>query len=187
MLRQGVYPVARSAAGLGSYFPGEPKTPQGQGTAGRGKTRRLVNTHGVPPASARNLQQAVVQGALLYVSEIMWNGKKVLEGEYQAVINRMGPTTLGVFQSKPLGIMAGERPHPGARPPRLPTGSVHTATPSQATGTEGPRGGHDAPGGFFGTGQATPGGLETRWKDRCVEGSRLSRVVSSGRMNRRPS
>ena len=34
------------------------------------KLRRIVNQYGVPPASARNLQTAIVQGAMLYASEL---------------------------------------------------------------------------------------------------------------------
>ena len=37
---------------------------------------------------------AIVQGTMLYASELTWNGKKGLEGEYQKAINRMGRATL---------------------------------------------------------------------------------------------
>ena len=38
------------------------------------KLRRIVSQYGVPPASARNLQAAIVQGTMLYTSELTWNG-----------------------------------------------------------------------------------------------------------------
>ena len=38
------------------------------------KLSRIVSQCGVPPASARNLQAAIVQGTMLYASELTWNG-----------------------------------------------------------------------------------------------------------------
>ena len=38
------------------------------------KLRRIVSRYGMPPASARNLQAAIVQGTMLYASELTWNG-----------------------------------------------------------------------------------------------------------------
>lgn len=72
------------------------------------RLRHLVTTYGVPPASARNLQTAIVRCTMLYAAELTWNGSKGMEGEYQAAINRMGRATLGVFRSTPLGTVAGE-------------------------------------------------------------------------------
>ena len=40
------------------------------------RLRRIVNQYGVPPAAARSLQAAIVQGTMLYASELTWNGKK---------------------------------------------------------------------------------------------------------------
>ena len=51
------------------------------------RLRRIVSRHGVPPAAARNLQMAIVQGTVLRVSEPTWSGRKGVEGEYQAAIN----------------------------------------------------------------------------------------------------
>lgn len=51
---------------------------------------------------------AIAQGTMLYVAELTCNGKKVLEGEYEKAINKMGRATLGAFQSTPLGIVAAE-------------------------------------------------------------------------------
>ena len=42
---------------------------------------RIVNRYGVPPASARCLQQSIVQCALLYATELMWNGRVGMDGE----------------------------------------------------------------------------------------------------------
>ena len=71
---------------------------------GIGKTRqaearlhRIVNQYGVPPAAARNLQSAIVQGTMLHASELTWNGGKEVEKEYQLAINRMGRASLGAF------------------------------------------------------------------------------------------
>ena len=73
-----------------------------------GRLRRIVSKYGVPPAASRNLQSAIVQGTILYASELTWKGQKSVEGEYQLAISRMGKATLGTFQSTPRGIAAGE-------------------------------------------------------------------------------
>ena len=80
----------------------------GRARKAEARIRRLVTAHGVPPASARDLQSAVVQGTLLYAAELTWNGRRGMEGEYQAAINRMGHASLGVFRSTPLGIVTAE-------------------------------------------------------------------------------
>ena len=72
------------------------------------RLRRVVSKHGVPPASTRNLQMAIVQGTMFYEAELTWNGKKGVAREYQDAINRMGTATLGAFQSTPRGIVATE-------------------------------------------------------------------------------
>ena len=59
---------------------------------------------------------AIIQGTMLYASELTWGGGKGVEGEYQAAINRMGRATLGAFRSTPLGIVAAESGHTSARP-----------------------------------------------------------------------
>ena len=46
--------------------------------------RRVVSTYGAVPAAARGLQSAIVQGILLYASELTWNGGRGVEGEYQS-------------------------------------------------------------------------------------------------------
>ena len=72
------------------------------------RLRRIVNQYGVPPAAARNLQAAIVQGTMLYASEPTWNGRGNVEREYQPAINRISRAVLGAFQTTPRGaIMAG--------------------------------------------------------------------------------
>lgn len=76
---------------------------------------RRINTYGVPSVAARGLQSAIVQGTLLYASELAWNGGKGAKGVYQRSINRIGGATLGAFRSTPLGIVAAESGHTPAR------------------------------------------------------------------------
>ena len=47
-------------------------------------------------------------GTMPYVSELTWNGKKGVEGDHQAAINRMGRANLGAFRSTPLRIVSEE-------------------------------------------------------------------------------
>ena len=70
--------------------------------------RQIVNQYGVPPASARNLQMALVQGTMLYAAELTWSGRSGAEGEYQRAINRRARSTLGALRSTPQGILAAE-------------------------------------------------------------------------------
>ena len=72
------------------------------------RLRRIVSKYGVPPASTRNLQMAIVQGTMLYGAELTWNGRRGATREYQDAISRMGRATLGAFQSTPLGIVTAE-------------------------------------------------------------------------------
>ena len=43
--------------------------------------RRLVSKHGIPPASARSLQTVIIQGTLLYASELTCRGTGQSHGE----------------------------------------------------------------------------------------------------------
>lgn len=79
------------------------------------RQRRIVILYGVPPVSARSLQQSIVQGTL-QASELTWNGQVGMGGEYQAAISCMGQATLGAFQSTPLGTVAAESSLTLARP-----------------------------------------------------------------------
>ena len=76
---------------------------------------RVVSTYGVPLAAARGLQSAIAQGTLLYASELIWDGDKGAESEYQKAISRMGGATLWVFRSAPRGVVAAESGHTPAR------------------------------------------------------------------------
>ena len=68
----------------------------------------MVSKHGLAPAAARNLQQAIVSGTMLYAQQLSWNGARGTEREVQLVLNRMGRASLGVRQTTPLGIVAAE-------------------------------------------------------------------------------
>lgn len=46
----------------------------------KARLRRIVSKYGVLPAAARNLQSAIVQGNMLYASELTWDGHKGVEG-----------------------------------------------------------------------------------------------------------
>ena len=72
------------------------------------KLRRIVSQYGVPPASARNLQAAIVQRTMLYASELTWDGSDKVEGQYQVAINRMARSTLGAHIMTPRGIIMAE-------------------------------------------------------------------------------
>lgn len=54
----------------------------GKARQAEAKLRRIVSTYGVPPAAARDLQLTIIQGAMLYVAELTWDGKVGVEGEY---------------------------------------------------------------------------------------------------------
>ena len=80
----------------------------GKARQAEARLQRIVSTYGVPPSSARTFQMAIIQGTVLYASELTWNRGKGVEGEYQAAINRMGRATLGAYRSTPLGMVAAE-------------------------------------------------------------------------------
>ena len=79
----------------------------GRARAKEAALRRLVTKHSLPPASARNLQQAIVSGTMLYAPELIWDGSR-MERDTQLVLNCMGRASLGVRQTTPLGIVAAE-------------------------------------------------------------------------------
>ena len=74
------------------------------------RIRRIVSKHGIPPVSARNLQLAVIQVALLYASEIasMGESSAATAGECRRMTSAMGRTTLGCFRSALLEIVMTE-------------------------------------------------------------------------------
>ena len=69
---------------------------------------RLVSKYGVPPASTRNLQQALIHGMLLYGAELTWDGSKKMEKEVQLLTNRMDHPSLGVKETTPLELVITE-------------------------------------------------------------------------------
>ena len=70
--------------------------------------RRLVTKRGLAPAAARNLQQAIVSGTMLYAQQLSWDRSRKIEREAQVVLNRVGRASLGVRQTTPVGIVPAE-------------------------------------------------------------------------------
>jgi hypothetical protein len=68
-----------------------------------GRLQCLINKFGIPPASARNVQMAIVQATLLHSAELWWDGKVAATKQFQLAINRLARATLGCFPSTPLG------------------------------------------------------------------------------------
>ena len=77
--------------------------------------QKMVGKYGVPPASARNLQQALIHGTLLYAAELSWKGTKKEERDVQVLSNKMGRASLGVRRTTPVGIVTAESALPPAR------------------------------------------------------------------------
>lgn len=75
-----------------------------------GRIQGLVNKHGIPPTSAKNLQTAVIQGTLLNASELALrrSKSKAKEMYYQRMISKMGKASIGAVHSTPLGIVIAE-------------------------------------------------------------------------------
>ena len=107
-LRSGGNTLAADLARLDAHLGGQPASADWQDPTNRSQTPADRQRGGVPPAAARNLQLAIVQGTMIYASELTWSGRTDVEGEYQMAINRMGRATLDVFRSTPLGIVAAE-------------------------------------------------------------------------------
>jgi hypothetical protein len=70
--------------------------------------RWLITKYGVPPASARNIQIAIIQSTIMYGAELSWNGKKPEAKDYQLGINRRARGTRGMLPSTPLGTLIAE-------------------------------------------------------------------------------
>ena len=86
-----------------------------------GRTRRadvavqkIVGKFGVSPASARNLQQALIYDTFLYGVELSWVGTKKEEKKIQVFINRMRRASLGVHRTIPVGTIMAESTLPPA-------------------------------------------------------------------------
>ena len=125
----------------------------GKARQAEARLRRIVSTYGVPPAAARTLQSTIIQGTVLYASELTWSGGRGVEGEYQRAISWMGRAVLGTFRSTPRHSCGGKRPHPGEGTPQPPTGKFRPEAPRQTQGWRRARGDshergsgpHDAP------------------------------------------
>ena len=74
-----------------------------------------MGKYGILPAAARNLQQVIMHGSLLYGAELFWNATKTMEKDLQLLTNRMGRSSLGVRKTTPIGIVTAESALPPAR------------------------------------------------------------------------
>ena len=70
--------------------------------------QKMVGKYGIPPASVRNLQQALIHGTLLYTAELSWAGTRREERNIQVLTNKMGRASLGVRKTTPVGIIIAE-------------------------------------------------------------------------------
>ena len=68
----------------------------------------MVTRHGVPPLSARHLQEAIVGSTMMYGAEVTWRGQKSMGKAFQIGINRMTRATLGVLPSTPVAFLQAE-------------------------------------------------------------------------------
>ena len=73
-----------------------------------GRLRSMVARHGVPPLSARHLQEAIVCSTMMYGAEVTWRGQKSMSSAFQRGINRVTRATLGVFPSTPVAFLQAE-------------------------------------------------------------------------------
>ena len=80
----------------------------GRARRAEARLRRLVGGNGIPPASARALQMAIIHGSMLYGTELTWMGQREMAREFQLVINRMARGTTGCFRDTPLAIITQE-------------------------------------------------------------------------------
>lgn len=97
--------MAEAMTRLGTHDPGIRRRCINQARRAEARAQRLTTRYGVPPASARNLQTAIIQGTMQQSSPGSQKGK---DGEYQAAVSRMGRATVGAFRTTQLGIVATE-------------------------------------------------------------------------------
>lgn len=71
------------------------------------RLQSIVTRHGVPPISARHLQEAIVGSTFMYGSEVTWRGQRGMESSFQRSINRMA-RSLGVLPSTPVAFLQAE-------------------------------------------------------------------------------
>ena len=81
---------------------------RGNGVYLKFKSTGRAARHGVPPLSARHLQEAIVGSTLMYGSEVVWRGQRSMCQAFQRSINRMTRATLGVPPSTPVAFLQAE-------------------------------------------------------------------------------
>ena len=65
----------------------------------------FVRRNGVPPLSARHLQEAIVGSTFMYGTEVTWRGQRFMTDKIQKTINRMTSASLGVLRSTPVSFL----------------------------------------------------------------------------------
>ena len=65
----------------------------------------FMRRNGVPPLSARHLQEAIVGSTAMYGVEVTWRGQRFMTDEIQKTINRMTRASLGVLGSTPVSFL----------------------------------------------------------------------------------
>ena len=65
----------------------------------------FMHRNGVPPLSARHLQEAIVGSTLMYGTEVTWRGQSLMRDSIQKAINRMSRASLGVMRSTPVAFL----------------------------------------------------------------------------------
>ena len=65
----------------------------------------FMRRNGVPPLSARHLQEAIVGSTLMYGSEVTWRGQRFMTDSIQRAINRMTRSSLGTLISTPVHFL----------------------------------------------------------------------------------
>ena len=65
----------------------------------------FMRRNGVPPLSARHLQEAIVGSTLMYGTEVTWKGQSFMKDSIQKAINRMSRASLGVMRSTPISFL----------------------------------------------------------------------------------
>ena len=65
----------------------------------------FMRRNGVPPLSARHLQEAIVGSTVMYGTEVTWKGQGFMRDSIQRTINRMSRASLGVLRSTPIPFL----------------------------------------------------------------------------------
>lgn len=64
-----------------------------------------MRRNGVPPLSARHLQEAIIGSTLMYGSEVTWRGQGSMRDDVQRAISLMSRSSMDVFGSTPVGFL----------------------------------------------------------------------------------